>query len=468
MFVPGPIGWGLRAASAVAGADLVLSKEYAQRALYVAGGSKVDASSTTTALAVLNVPLNMLPGASKATSAPRLGLNALERTAASSADDATRLAAQGMDDAAKAGTHSGGGAGAPTKAVDEGAARVDDAAARLDDPAPAAPKRTDEPTPTRTDEPTPTRTDEPTPTRTDEPTPTRTDDPAPKRTDDPTPKRADEPAPAAPPPSAALDDAVRAENALKEQSKKRIDALSVERAGLEPKIAELQRQEAVYLEVAVKIRTEISAIKRTGRPSPEAQRLLDMLATRADRAEIAAAKRTGTSEAEIQAAILERKLRESERIAKDFADQAKAPRARVAAINREVDKLSGIALLPERAGGSYRRVSDKTVDGVSEANHLPAWNSYEGQVPLNHGDGPCIFMLEADHRRLASTGSGTKAVEWRETQRKLISEGKFSEAFEMDVRDIASKFPDGRYTKAIEQARMYMRGLDPSKLTPIK
>ncbi len=453
MFVPGPIGWGLRAASAVAGADLVLSKQYAQRALYVAGGSKVDASSTTTALAVLNVPLNMLPGASKATSAPRLGLNALERTAASSADDATRLAAQGMDDAAKVGTHAGsGGAGASTKAVDEGAARVDNAAGRLDDPAPAAPKRTDEPTPTRADEPTPTRADEPTPTRTDEPTP----------------KRTDEPAPAAPPPSAALDDAVRAETALKEQSKKRIDELGVERAALEPKIAELQRQEAVYREVAVKIRREISAIKRSGRPTQEAERLLDMLATRADRVDIAKAKRVGTREADIQAAILERKLRESERIAKDYADQAAVPRARVATINREIDKLSGIALLPERAGGSYRRVSDKTADGVSEANHLPAWDSYQGRVNLSHGDGPSIFMLEADHRRLASTGSGTKAVEWRETQRKLISEGKFSEAFEMDVADIASKFPDGRYKKAIEQARMYMRGLDPTKLTPIK
>jgi filamentous hemagglutinin len=114
-------------------------------------------------------------------------------------------------------------------------------------------------------------------------------------------------------------------------------------------------------------------------------------------------------------------------------------------------------------------VSDKTVDGVSEANHLPAWDSYQGQVPLSHGDGPAIFMLEADHRRLASTGSGADAIKHRAKQRELISQGKFLEAFEMDVADITLKCPDGRYTKAIQQARMYLAKLaDEGKLKPIR
>ena len=61
MFVPGPIGWGLRAGTAIISANKELSQQYTQSALYGAGGSKMQASSG--ALAVGNAIVNMIPDA---------------------------------------------------------------------------------------------------------------------------------------------------------------------------------------------------------------------------------------------------------------------------------------------------------------------------------------------------------------------------------------------------------------------
>jgi hypothetical protein len=42
----------------------------------------------------------------------------------------------------------------------------------------------------------------------------------------------------------------------------------------------------------------------------------------------------------------------------------------------------------------------------------------------------------------------------------LIEQGKFLEAFEMDVADIKEKFPDGRYDDAIAEAKEYVKKLE--------
>jgi Domain of unknown function (DUF4157) len=107
MFVPGPIGWGLRAGTAIIGAHMDLSQQYTQGALYGSGGSKVQASSGT--FTVVNAIVNMIPDASVvakgAGAGERLTTRGLERAGAGATDDAARLAGQAVDDAAKTGGH---------------------------------------------------------------------------------------------------------------------------------------------------------------------------------------------------------------------------------------------------------------------------------------------------------------------------------------------------------------------------
>lgn len=64
-------------------------------------------------------------------------------------------------------------------------------------------------------------------------------------------------------------------------------------------------------------------------------------------------------------------------------------------------------------------------------------------------------MVEStDHTKTASYGRGKEAKAYRAKQKELISAGKIQEAFDMDVADIKSKFPD-KYDKKIEQAKMF-------------
>lgn len=71
--------------------------------------------------------------------------------------------------------------------------------------------------------------------------------------------------------------------------------------------------------------------------------------------------------------------------------------------------------------------------------------------PLPEADGPAIRMDPADHRRTASYGRGTAQDAYRARQRELIDQGRFDDAFLMDVDDIQSKFGD-KYDQAILEA----------------
>jgi len=54
-----------------------------------------------------------------------------------------------------------------------------------------------------------------------------------------------------------------------------------------------------------------------------------------------------------------------------------------------------------------------------------------------------------DHRQTASWGSSKDAKVYRAEQKKLIDDGKFDEAQQMDVNDVKSKFGK-KYDSAIE------------------
>lgn len=68
--------------------------------------------------------------------------------------------------------------------------------------------------------------------------------------------------------------------------------------------------------------------------------------------------------------------------------------------------------------------------------------------PLSTGVGPAIQMEIADHRDTRSWGNRIAAREYRAEQQRLIEEGCFDDAIQMDIDDVTGKFP-GKYDQAI-------------------
>ena len=74
--------------------------------------------------------------------------------------------------------------------------------------------------------------------------------------------------------------------------------------------------------------------------------------------------------------------------------------------------------------------------------------------PLSRYKGGAIQMSPGDHALTASYKNTKSAQLYRQKQKEYIDAGDFKSAFEMDVKDIRSKFGD-KYDKAIEEARQY-------------
>lgn len=106
-------------------------------------------------------------------------------------------------------------------------------------------------------------------------------------------------------------------------------------------------------------------------------------------------------------------------------------------------------------GGSYGEVKKHNDTEKKEVHHMPA----DSVSHLERNDGPAISMDAEDHRQTASCGNSKEAREYRAKQKELIDNGKFREAFEMDVDDIKSKFGN-KYDHAISEARAYIDQLE--------
>jgi hypothetical protein len=119
-------------------------------------------------------------------------------------------------------------------------------------------------------------------------------------------------------------------------------------------------------------------------------------------------------------------------------------------------------------GGSYSSVrysvdtSGNETLKAGEVHHIPAFDSYDGTIPLSYGRGPAIWMSQADHLRTNSYGTGGKA--YRDIQRNLIKQCKFNEAQDMDIQDIRSKFDD-TYDIFIREMKLYTNSLMSSRPT---
>ncbi len=110
-------------------------------------------------------------------------------------------------------------------------------------------------------------------------------------------------------------------------------------------------------------------------------------------------------------------------------------------------------------GGRYKDMKDEgwghNTEPPTEVHHMPANSASE----LPTDDGPCIVMDYEDHRETASCGNSREAQEYRAKQKELIEQGKFREAFQMDVDDIRDKFGD-KYDEAISKAEEYIDQLE--------
>jgi len=81
-----------------------------------------------------------------------------------------------------------------------------------------------------------------------------------------------------------------------------------------------------------------------------------------------------------------------------------------------------------------------------EVHHMPA----DSVSPLSRNDGPAIHMDADDHRKTARWGSSKDAKAHREQQKKLIDDGKFGEAQQMDIDDLKIKFGD-KYDEHVKE-----------------
>ena len=116
--------------------------------------------------------------------------------------------------------------------------------------------------------------------------------------------------------------------------------------------------------------------------------------------------------------------------------------------------ISGSDLETKKAGkkfigGAYGKIEGKDATGF-EKHHIPA----DAISPLSKYKGGAIQIEPNDHKFTASYGSSRAAKYYRSKQKELIENGDFMAAFEMDVRDLISKF-GSKYNDAIQKAREY-------------
>ena len=102
-------------------------------------------------------------------------------------------------------------------------------------------------------------------------------------------------------------------------------------------------------------------------------------------------------------------------------------------------------------GGSYAEVKKYSNGETHEVHHMPA----DSVSNIDREKGPAIKMEKADHRQTASYGNSKEAQEYRAAQKELIANGDFQKAFEMDIKDITSKFGD-KYSAALVEVGAYV------------
>ena len=111
---------------------------------------------------------------------------------------------------------------------------------------------------------------------------------------------------------------------------------------------------------------------------------------------------------------------------------------------------TGTSKVEEALGGAYKDVPKNG----GQNHHMPA----DSVSPYSTRKGPAVRMETADHMDTASWGSSKEAKAYRAKQKKLIDQGKFEEAQQMDVDNVRELFGD-KYDNGIQQMIDYTKRL---------
>ena len=103
-------------------------------------------------------------------------------------------------------------------------------------------------------------------------------------------------------------------------------------------------------------------------------------------------------------------------------------------------------------GGRHRFTKGPKGDNL-ESHHTPA-AAING---LDRDDGPAIQMEPEDHRDTASHGTDPQSPAYHARQKKLIDEGQFGAAIQLDIDDVRGQFKT-KYDQAI---REMLASIDP-------
>ncbi|HVF51083.1 MAG TPA: hypothetical protein VNA19_13395 [Pyrinomonadaceae bacterium] len=131
-----------------------------------------------------------------------------------------------------------------------------------------------------------------------------------------------------------------------------------------------------------------------------------------------------------------------------------APASKPSPAGKPAPKKKPAPVKPPKQGGAYK---DVPANG-GEVHHTPA----DSISPLSRDKGPGFRMEKKDHYKTASWGSSKEAKAYRAAQKKLIDEGRFRQAIEMDIKDVRSKFGN-KYDTGIKEMLEYVETLPPVK-----
>lgn len=117
---------------------------------------------------------------------------------------------------------------------------------------------------------------------------------------------------------------------------------------------------------------------------------------------------------------------------------------------REMNSQTGLS------GGSYKQLSTNR-NASEEVHETPAFSAYNKANKIENGtrgELPAIKMSAEDHAQTASYGNSKAAIQYRDSQAKLIAKGNMHAAIQMDIDDLTTKFGT-KYNDEIQQMLVY-------------
>ena len=120
--------------------------------------------------------------------------------------------------------------------------------------------------------------------------------------------------------------------------------------------------------------------------------------------------------------------------------------------NKQVTLISG------KRGGSYNEVKANSIGEYTQVHETPSYSSTNPTGSRSEMNGPSIKMTTEDHRLTASYGSSRDAIQYRAEQKRLIEQGNYHDAIQMDIEDIQSKFGT-KYDAAIDEMLEYAKSI---------